>query len=51
MKHSSQKKMTVTIPEDLHYRLKTYCASHKVTIREMFISWIERGLDEEPVKA
>lgn len=46
-----KKNLVVTIDEELHQRLKVYCAEQKTTIKDMIVRLITTEIEQDKQKA
>lgn len=46
-----KKNLVVTIDEELHQRLKVYCAEQKISIKDMIVRLINAELEQNKRKA
>jgi len=45
-----EKKVTVTIPEELKRRIKKYCAANDITIKALFIASVNEKMKSEELR-
>ena len=47
---NKEKKLTLTIPEDLHTKFKILAAQKKTTMKDLLINFIKKAVKEDPKK-